>query len=235
MDKERILIIDDESLICEVVGKILNVSGFDVSLATSGKEGLHKMYQVQPNLVLLDLMMPVMDGFEVLKRIRELTEVPVIVLSAISGTDATVRALEIGADDFIKKPFEKDELLARVHSVLRRAIKSQGSIPGHRYHDDYLVIDLQEHAVWVEGQQVRLTVTEFNFLEYLYLHSGKVCTYTGILENVWGNAASNRFQYIHVYVWKLRSKIEQDPDHPKYLLTEHGVGYRFVKRSTNPF
>lgn len=231
MKNAKILVIDDDPLICEVVAQILTLSGYDVSSATCGEEGLRRLYKVHPDLVLLDIMMPEMDGLEVLKRIRCLTDIPVIMLSALSQTDITVSALEIGADDFIKKPFKREELLARIRALLRRAIKSASVQWPCQYQDGYLAIDIGERRVWVEGKPVRLTVTEYNFFEYLWLHCGRVCTYTQILENIWQSSATNRLQYIHVYVWRLRNKIEQDPNNPKYLFTVHGVGYRFEKQA----
>jgi two-component system KDP operon response regulator KdpE len=230
MENTKILLIDDDPFICEIVSGILKMSGYVIVAENSGQEGLRELYRFQPDLVLLDIMMPEMDGLEVLMHVRTLTDIPVIMLSALSQTDVTVRALEMGADDFVKKPFEKEELLARVQSVLRRATASSPAKWAYHYHDGYLVIDIRQRQARVEGNPVRLTATEFALLEFLYLHNGKVCTYTQILENDWGGASSNRLQYIHVYIWKLRQKIERDPNAPKYLITEYGVGYRFEKQ-----
>lgn len=228
MDAKKILVIDDDPSICKIVIKMLTQAGYEVFAASSGKEGLRQLYSVQPDLVLLDILMPEMDGLEVLKRIRELTDIPVIVLSAVTQMDVTVRSLEMGADDYLKKPFAREELFARIGSVLRRTTTS--TLPVQRYQDGYLAIDLQENRVLVEGKPVRLTVTEYKILEYLYLHGGKVCTYSWILENVWGNVARNGPHYIHVYIQKLRHKIEKDPNNPIYVLTEYGVGYRFERQ-----
>jgi two-component system, OmpR family, KDP operon response regulator KdpE len=226
MKKTKLLIIDDDPLLCDTVVQLLSSGGYHVFSANSGKEGLHKVFQQRPELILLDILMPGMDGFEVLKRIRELADIPIIMLSGVNKTSVIIRALDLGADDFIEKPFENGEFLARVRSLLRRASPSN-TIETLNYADGYLSIVIQERRVYVEGQSVRLTVTEYKFLEYLYLNKGRVCTYEGILENIWGGTVLKGHHYVHVYIQKLRKKLEEDPYNPKYILTEHGVGYRF--------
>jgi two-component system KDP operon response regulator KdpE len=230
MDAIKILVIDPEPSLCKDAISLFPNGNYTVFCAETGQEGLRQLYSVQPQLVLLDLYVPGMNGIEVLKRLRELTDVPVIMLSKAMQTSLIVRALELGADDFIQKPFDGEELHARVHALLRRASTgATGPLEPH-YFDGYLTMDLAGNRVWVNNQPIRLTVTEYRFLEYLFLHSGKVCTYSQILENVWGGVTPGRFQYLHVYMWKLRSKLEKDPEHPQYLLTEHGYGYRFAKQ-----
>jgi two-component system, OmpR family, KDP operon response regulator KdpE len=233
MENIKVLVVDDDPLVCEMISKMLKMSDFQPFSATSGEKGLRELYRLQPDIMILDIMMPGMDGLEVLKRTRQITDVPIIVLSALTQTDVTVRALELGADDYVKKPFEKEELLARIGSVLRRSTATQtGPLPMN-YDDGYLAINLDENRVWIDGQPLRLTVTEFKLLECLSLNCGQICTYPQILDYVWGGAAPNRAEYIHVYVWKLRNKIERDANNPEYLITEHGVGYRFEKKKTN--
>ncbi|NUM49145.1 MAG: response regulator transcription factor [Anaerolineales bacterium] len=233
MENAKILVVDDDPFLLDVAVKILSKNGFEIEVANSGPDGLRQIFRVQPDLVLLDIMMPGMDGIEVLKRIREMTDIPVIMLSALNQTNIVAQALELGADDFVRKPFEKDELLARMRSLLRRAYFFTRIQVPQNYSDGHLSINLQEHRIYIKGRPIRLTVTEYGFLEYLYLHSGTVCTYQGILENIWGGAGKyvRGRHYVHVYVDKLRRKIEINPDEPKYLITEHGVGYRFDKQN----
>jgi len=230
MKSLKALIVDDDPLICDITSRILTANGFQPFCANSGEEGLRELYKLQPDIVILDIMMPKMDGLTVLKRIRQLTDVPVIMLSAMIRTDVTVRALEMGADDYIKKPFMRDELLARIQSVLRRSSITSSSRFAYSYNDGNLFIDLEDNRVLLDGELVRLTNTEYKLLEYLYIQAEKICTYSMILEDVWGGIDPGHSHYIHVYVQRLRNKIERDPTAPKYIVTEHGIGYRFEKQ-----
>jgi len=230
MKNTKILAIDDDLIICEIITKMLSREGCEVYSANSGLDGLQLLKDINPHLVLVDILMPSMDGMDVLKRIREISDVPTIMLSALNQTNVTIRAMELGADDYIKKPFEKIELITRIRSLLEPSFKTNFDLITQYYDDGHLSIELRENRVLVKNQPLRLAVTEYKFLEYLYLNSGNCCGYSEILQNVWGDFAVNRFQYLHVYLGRLRNKIEKDPNNPEYLIADPGNGYRFEKQ-----
>jgi two-component system KDP operon response regulator KdpE len=181
-----------------------------------------------PDLILLDVMMPDLDGFEVLKIIREVSSVPVIMLTAKGEEDDRVRGLELGADDYITKPFSPRELVSRVKAVLRRSEQVGGAPRGLIEVDDRLKIDFDRREVWVEGQLVKLRPTEYRLLHHLVINAGWVITHDQLLARVWGYEYRDEPHYVRLYINYLRQKLEKDPSNPKYLLTERGVGYRFV-------
>lgn len=229
MQGKRILIIDDDPQIRRITELAFVGSGATVFTAASPREGLRQLYARQPHLVLLDILMPEQDGWETCRQIRQLSDVPVIMLTALKQDEDIVHGLECGADDFVSKPFNPQVLLARARAVLRRTeLTPQTDLPAG-YSDDHLNIDLDRRKVWVEGRTVNLTPTEFRLLAYLIQNAGRVLTFNQILENVWGQEYRDNDDYVHVYISHLRQKLEQDAKQPRYLVTEHGVGYRFER------
>lgn len=228
---KRILVIDDDEALLNMVEFFLNKAGAAALTALDGPEGLHQFYTHQPHLVILDLMMPQMHGLEVCEQIRQASDTPIIILTAIGQKDSVLRSFDCGADDYITKPFSPDILIAKAEATLRRAGPAPG--PSEKlvtYSDNYLTIDLNAHLVMVQGQKVRLTATEFRLLEYLVRNANMLLTFDQILNNVWGGTSRNNPEYVHVYVRYLRQKLEEDPANPLYLISEHGLGYRFEKQ-----
>ncbi len=224
--KYRILVVDDEPRMVRFIRLNLEQDGFETLAAFNGKEALDKVREQLPDLVLLDVMLPDMDGFEVLRLIREISDVPVIMLTARSDEEDIVRGLKLGADDYITKPFSPRVLTSRIQAVLRRY---QTVMPDEVIEvDDRLKIDLGRREVWVDGKLVKLRPTEFRLLYHLVKNAGWVLTYEQLLHKVWGLEYENEHHYVRLYVNYLRQKLEKDPSNPKYILTERGVGYRFV-------
>jgi two-component system, OmpR family, KDP operon response regulator KdpE len=224
----KILIIDDDPILSELLSYNLETQGYTVLRAKDGKEGLRQFEQGQPNLVILDLTMPVLNGWEVCKTIREVSNTPIIMLTAQGNENDIVRGLDLGADDYLTKPFQVRILMARIRANLRRAQAESGQQEdSYTYHDDHLTIDLSDHKVLVDGKQVRLTPTEFKLLAYMVKHPGRILESRQILENVWGFEYIDDVDYLRVYIWHLRRKIEPNPKEPIYLLNELNVGYRF--------
>jgi len=223
----HILVIDDEPQITRALRTILTARQFRVSTAGRGEEGLALAAAQQPDMIILDLYLPDMDGIEVCRRLREWTKVPVIVLSVRDSERDKVTALDSGADDYLTKPFGIEELLARIRVAQRHAIQSQGAgqpviVTGE------LEIDLAKHRVKHRGEEIKLTATEYKLLAYLVSHVGRVLTYRAILSHVWGPGESEHVEYLRVYVRQLRRKLEVDPEEPRYIINEPGVGYRFI-------
>ncbi len=230
----KILVIDDDPEILELVSLLFARAGAHVSTARDARQGLRHFYDHRPDLVILDLMMPGLDGWDMCERLRELSDVPVMMLTALNQTENVVRGLEHGADDYVTKPFANQVLLARARALLRRA---EQSAPAQRplvYDDGYLTIDLERRRVRVREQPAELTPTEYSLLAYLLKHASRVLTHEQILEQIWGPECLDSTHYVHVYVHRLRQKLEQDPEYPRYLHTEPGVGYRFEPPSTPP-
>jgi len=200
-------------------------------------QALDKVRTEMPDLVILDVMMPDVDGFEVLKTIRQASTVPVIMLTAKGEEDDRVRGLELGADDYVTKPFSPRELVSRVRAVLRRNELAVGTgVTGEIVVDERLKLDLSRREVWVEGKLVKLRPTEYRLLYHLVQNAGWVLTYDQLLTKVWGYEYRDEPHYVRLYINYLRQKLEEDPANPKYILTERGVGYRFVdyRRAQNP-
>jgi two-component system KDP operon response regulator KdpE len=196
--------------------------------ASNGLEAMALWKLENPHLLILDIMMPRMDGLEVCRRVREHSAVPIIVLTALDAESDKVAALDLGADDYLTKPFGVEELLARVRAVLRRAqAETLPPASGLKRFGD-LEIDLTGHIVRLHGAEVRLSPIEFSLLEQLVTHAGKVLSHRMLLQRIWGPEYSGEAEYLRVYINRLRQKLEHDPAHPRYLLTEPGVGYRFV-------
>ncbi len=226
---KNILVIDDDPNILRLVEYTFSRTGIVVHTAESGEEGLRQFYAQQPDLIILDIMMPEMDGWEVCARIRQISDVPIIFLTALNGEENIVRGLDCGAVDYMVKPFGPRVLVARAQAALRQAELTSGLEKPPTYHDDYLTIDLETRRVFVRGEPVKLTATEYQLLAYLVQNASQVLSFDQILDNVWGSEYEDCVNYVHVYMWHLRNKLEEDPKDPRYLVTEHGVGYRFRK------
>lgn len=228
----HILVVDDEKPLREFITRNLSARGFAVTQATNGLEALG-VFQSQPlDLIILDLMMPRLDGLEVTQRVRRTSQVPIIVLSALDEEHDKVLALDLGADDYLTKPFGVEELLARVRAALRRAGGRDTPPPEEGIRLGGIHLQPERGQVLVEGRGIRLTRTEFELLHFLMQHAGKVLTHRRILQQVWGPEYGEESEYLRVYIGRLRRKIENDPANPVYLLTEHGVGYRFEERGS---
>ncbi|HZS02705.1 MAG TPA: response regulator transcription factor [Chloroflexota bacterium] len=222
----RILVVDDEPEILRALRTNLTAHGYEVLSATSGAEAQAAYAARRPDLILLDLGLPDMDGLALVERIRDHAATPIVVLSARGAERDKVRALDLGADDYLTKPFGMDELLARVRVALRHAAHpASGSAAVFRSGD--LAVDLERRQVTVGGRQVRLTPTEYALLRAFITHPDKVLTRRMLLQEVWGPEYGTEAHYLHVYVASLRRKLEADPQRPRYLLTDPGVGYRF--------
>jgi two-component system KDP operon response regulator KdpE len=229
MEGKIILIIDDDPTLLGIAELIFSRAGGQVYTATSGQEGLCQFYAHRPDLVLLDVMMPDMDGWQVCERIRQLSDVPIIMLTALGQDDDIMRGLDCGADDYVTKPFSLKVLAARARAILRRAALPSVTEKPATYSNGYLTIDLGQRQVVVRGEPLKLTPTEYRLLAYLLRNAGRVLTFQQILESVWGWEYQGNAEYVHVYTSRLRQKLEEDPKNPQYLLTEHGVGYSFRK------
>ncbi|MBE0408210.1 MAG: response regulator transcription factor [Anaerolineales bacterium] len=224
----RILVVEDEERMVRFIRLNLEYDGFQVSEALNGVEAINKIRNVLPDIILLDVMLPDIDGFEVLRMIREISTVPVIMLTAKGEEDDRVRGLEMGADDYITKPFSPRELVSRVKAVLRRTETATGGTHGLIEVDDRLKLDFDRREVWVAGELVNLRPTEYRLLYHLVKNAGWVVTHDQLLTKVWGYEYRDEPHYVRLYINYLRKKIEEDPANPKYILTERGVGYRFV-------
>lgn len=231
MENTIVLVIDDDEGTVQYVSSALSKEGYRIVTAFDGQDGLRKMYQGQPDLIILDINMPRMDGWTTCERIREVSNVPVIMLTAEHSPEEIIKGLDMGADDYILKPFEMGVLLARVRANLRRA-SAEPTLLKKRvsYGDDYLTVNLEEHRVSVNGQPVRLTPTEFNLLAYLIDEAPRVVPYRELLEQIWGFEYIDDIDYLRVYIWHLRRKLEPNVRDPTYIVNELGVGYRFDKQ-----
>ncbi len=233
MERRKILVVDDEERMVRFIRMNLEHDGFQVSEAFNGKQAIQKMRDVTPDLILLDVMMPDLDGFEVLETIREFSNVPVIMLTAKGEEDDRVRGLEYGADDYIVKPFSTRELVSRIKSVLRRTEGASGSMHGLLEVDNHLKIDFDRREIWLDGKLVKLRPTEYRLLYHLVQNAGWVVSHDQLLQKVWGYEYRDEPHYVRLYINYLRQKLEKDPADPKYILTERGVGYRFVDFKRN--
>jgi two-component system KDP operon response regulator KdpE len=223
----HILVIDDETQILRALRTILTQKRFRVTMASRGEEGLALAAANPPDVVILDLTLPDIDGIQVCARLREWSQAPIIVLSVRDSERDKVAALDQGADDYLTKPFGIEELLARIRVALRHSAQAQGS-KEPVVTSGNLVIDLARHLVTRDGEEVKLTATEFKLLAYLASNAGRVLTHQSILTHVWGPTEADHVEYLRVYMRQLRKKLEPDPDRPAYLLTEPGIGYRFL-------
>jgi two-component system, OmpR family, KDP operon response regulator KdpE len=219
----RILVVDDELPIQRFLRAALDTGEFSLHQAENGHSALAAAVAIRPDIILLDLGLPDMDGVEVIERIREWSQVPIIVLSVREREDDKVKALDAGADDYLSKPFGVGELLARIRAALRRSLKEA---PEPVYRIESLEVDLTRRRVSVHGEEVQLTPTEYELLRLLVTHAGKVLTHSQILRQIWGVAYMEQPHVLRVNISNLRRKIEQDPTRPRFIITEPGVGYR---------
>jgi len=219
----RVLVVDDEKAIQRFLKNALSSAEFSVHIVGSGKEALTAAIAIRPDLIILDLGLPDMDGMEVLRRLREWTKVPVIILSVRDREDEKVTALDSGADDYVTKPFGIGELLARMRVALRKTVQQS---PEPIYQADGLEVDLEHRRVVAQGKEVQLTPTEYDLLRLLVTHAGKVLTHNQILRQIWGPAYVEQPHLLRVNISNLRRKIEPDPSRPEFVVTELGVGYR---------
>lgn len=223
----HILVIDDELQIQRAIRTILTEKGFKVTTASRGEEGLALAATNEPDIVILDLGLPDMDGVEVCTRLREWTQCPIIILSVRDSERDKVAALDKGADDYLTKPFGIEELLARVRVALRHSASQQGT-QSKTIKAGSLTIDLAWHIVKLGEEEIKLTATEYKLLAYLAGNRGRVLTHQSILTHVWDPADANHTEYLRVYIRQLRKKLEHDPERPLFILTEPGIGYRFI-------
>ena len=225
---ELVLVVDDEPRMTRFIRMNLELEGYRVLEAHDGLEALDKTRTNLPDLIVLDVMMPKLDGFETLEMLREVSNVPVIMLTVRADEEDKVRGLELGADDYVTKPFGAREFVSRVKAVLRR---TQGAVTPEEailQIDDRLGVDFNSHEVIVKEQRIKLRPTEFRLLYHLIENAGWVMPHETLLAKVWGHEYRDEVQYLRLYITYLRKKIEPDPSHPRYILTERGVGYRFV-------
>lgn len=224
-EKPRILVVDDEPQITRVLLRSLTSKGYDVRIAGDGEFALQTFHDWPAQLVITDLAMPNMGGLELCRRLRETSDVPIIVLSVRGEEHTKVEALDAGADDYVTKPFGMDELLARIRATLRRQPES-GS-PETVLEVGEFRIDLDAHVVTRSGEEIRLTPKEFDLLAHLLRNAGKVLTHRSLLGAIWGGGYTEQHEYLRVFIGQLRKKIEPDPSKPRYILTEPWIGYRF--------
>lgn len=224
-DKPRILVVDDEPQLTRVLLRTLSAKGYEVRVAGDGEFALQTFHDWPPSLVITDLAMPNMGGLELCRRLREISDVPIIVLSVRGEEKTKVEALDSGADDYVTKPFGMDELLARIRAALRR--EPSGAAPEHVLHAGAFEINLDAHIATQDGNELRLTPKEFDLLVHLVRNAGKVLTHRALLGAVWGGDYTEQHEYLRVFIGQLRKKIEPDPSKPRYILTEPWVGYRF--------
>ncbi|MFN2289767.1 MAG: response regulator transcription factor [Anaerolineae bacterium] len=222
----EILVVDDVPEMADFLREILIKEGYQVAVAHSAREGLRRAHQDDPDLVLLDAMMPGMDGWTMLDHLREFSNVPVIMVTVVDGLDEKVRGLDHGADDYVTKPFEIQELMARIRAALRRA-----SVPPARegsvlaFDEERLVVNPTSYQVMCRGKQIKLSPIEHSLIVYLAVNAGRVLTYDQILENVWGPDPETSLSNLKVYIRRLRQKLELDPSRPRYILNQWGIGY----------
>ncbi len=229
---KRILVVDDDPPIQRILRRNLTASGYEVLVADNGEDALDMVQLHKPDLVLLDLCLPgEVDGMNVCEQLREWTQIPIIVISARTEEGQKVKALDLGADDYLTKPFSNGELQARVRACLRRANPTEGANEQSpdilRTDDDYIYMDVARRQVHVGDRDIRLTPTEFELLRQLMLFAGKVLTHRSLLKTIWGPEYGEEADYLRVYVRQLRIKIEIEPSNPRYIVTEPGIGYVF--------
>ena len=225
-ENSRVLVVDDEPQITRVLKTVLSSQGYDVRTAPEGESALANFKEWSPELVITDLYMPHMDGVELCRRIRAISNVPIIVLSVKGEERTKVDALDSGADDYVTKPFGIDELMARVRAALRRSGGPATQEPASFEAGDFR-IDMDARRVHTRGNEVRLTPKEFDLFVYMARHPNLVLTHAALLEAVWGQASQEQPEYLRVFMGQLRKKLEPDPSNPRYLVTEPWVGYRF--------
>ena len=230
--EKKILVVDDDPAFLRLVEQVLTQKGYEVLKAGSGQEGLRVLFAQKPDLVLLDVVMPKMDGWETCRRIRDISDIPIIILTGKrKAEEDVVRGLDYGADDYLIKPVGNRELVARVRTILRRA-ELPPSLEAKRettYSDGFLTVDIAERKVIVNEERIKLTPREFRLFALLIENAGHILTHKQVLEKVWGWEYTDDLDYVRIYISHLRQKIEPDPALPRYIITESGVGYYFQK------
>jgi len=251
---QTVLLIDDDADLLQLASLIFKKAGAQVITANDGLEGISKFFTYHPDLIILDVMMPGNNGFDVCQRIRQVSDAPLIMLTSLNREEDMLKGLAAGADDFLSKPFNTEILLARAQTVLRRIQRlsggngKNGHLGGNGYHgsngnnghngnpasfnynDGYLSIDIERHEVLIHNRRIKLTPIEFRLLAYLARNAGKLLTFEKLLINVWGNEYLGSMEHVHVYISHLRRKVEEDAKHPRYIITVHGMGYIFEKQ-----
>jgi len=228
---ESLLLIEDDAVLRKTLQLVLTQKGFEVEIANDGKSGLKKAYASSPDVVILDIMLPDMSGWEVCTRFREMSDVPIIMLTALGNSDDVVKGLDMGADDYLIKPVTAEELSARIRAVIRRVYGLNGNSgnnePHQIYSYDRLAIDFFRREVTVDGRRIELTPIEYQLLSVLVRHQGRLLPHSFLLSQVWGSDYTQEIDYLRLYVSYLRRKIEKDPANPSLIHSEWGVGYRF--------
>ena len=227
MDKTSVLLVDDEEATRQKVASRLEKAGYEVFEASNGLEGLQGFYRNRPGIVVLDIAMPEMDGWQVLQRIREVSAIPVLMLTAVKQEREMIRGLDEGADDYITKPFSGDELVARVNAIIRRTNQPNSEIAENKFSDSNLTIDFQRHEVFVRGEPITLSATEFRLLHALTKNAGRVLSQEKLLDLVWGQEYDESLSVARLYIAYLRQKIEKNPRQPELIETVRGFGYRY--------
>jgi len=223
----KVLVIDDDVVLLKLIRRSLDPLGFSIFTATSGEEGLTLFPQIAPDLVILDVMMPGMDGWEVCRRLRQTSAVPIIFLTALDSVDNIVQGLIDGADDYLAKPFKIDELEARVTAQLRRSRMSHEQPDVLRFKNGELIINRAEQTTFIRGEEISLSPIEYNLLLFMAERAGRIISTQTIFDTIWGSRAETELQSVKWHIWHLRQQIEADPSNPQFILTERGKGYRF--------
>jgi two-component system KDP operon response regulator KdpE len=226
-EMSTVLLIDDSDLDRKIAADALTYGGFTVEQASDGRTGLRQVFECRPDIIVLDVMMPSLDGWAVCERIREVCDTPIIMLTSLDREEDMIRGLDLGADDFVSKPVSPNHLLARIRAVLRRTGGSKADSV-FIYDDGTLSVDASNHQVRLDGEPVELTPTEFRLLLTLARTPDRVHTYAELLTEIWGQEYVDDLEFLRVYVWRLRKKLGADSDNPRWIATERGFGYRFV-------
>jgi len=227
MRKTRILVVDDELVNIKLLRARLEPRGYEVLAAMDGTEAIRIVETELPDLLILDIIMPKMDGFEVCRRLREWSQIPIIMLSSLDDPNDKVKCLDLGADDYIPKPFDANELLSRINAVLRRTGTAIATPSKPSFACDAFKINFAQREVSATGKEIKLTPTEYNLLQEFVLNAEKVLTHTHLLNKVWGVEYREEREYLHVFVRRQRAKLEPDPANPEYFVTVSGIGYQF--------
>jgi two-component system, OmpR family, KDP operon response regulator KdpE len=228
MYNSRILVVDDDLAIIKFLRANLQAEGYEILVAIDGEQALQTIEKELPDLVILDITLPGLDGFEICHRLRQWSQIPIIMLTARGEAEDKVRCLDLGADDYITKPFAANELLARVRAVLRRVQVTEltPQQPSFRYEN--IEVSFVQRRVTISGEEIKLTPTEYQLLQELVLNAGKVLTHSYLLNKIWGPEYQGEKDYLHVFIRRLRHKIERKPAEPKYIITVPAVGYKFI-------
>lgn len=230
MKDKTVLIIDDDADLLNLVSHVFQKEGAQAITAINEMEGLSKLFSNRPDLIILDVILEQANGFDICRKIRQISDVPLILLTALNKEQDMLQGLDAGADDFLSKPFNADVLLARARTVLRRSEHRNGKTTAFKYDDGNLSIDIENHHVQVRGKRIKLTRVEFRLLVYLASNASKVLTFNQILSAVWGDEYQGSAEYVHIYISHLRKKLEENTKSPRYFMTVHGVGYIFESK-----